>query len=145
MENVFVKYLSKQMSEPPGVMKEFGPVITSIQRFRLWRNRFSMFIERIKINKRNSLKMNPSDWTVISKEILEKSALELHSSQHMISHMFDSETRGFYAELIESFSGKYLHKRCQDKKYYWQSYKKIWRGRKCYNCGESRICIHQTY
>ena len=94
------------MLEPPVVKRDYGPVITISRDFGCGGTGFACSLKD-RINKYNKFKKNAEEWNVISKEILEKSANELHSSQHMISHLFDSETRGFYAEIIESFSGKY--------------------------------------
>lgn len=104
MENVFIKYFTKpSLLEPIVKRKELGPVITISRDFGCDALSFANKIKE----KLNSKPVRISEWMVINKEILEKSAKALNSSPHMISHLFNAEERGFYADIIESFSGKY--------------------------------------
>jgi cytidylate kinase len=101
MENVIAKYLTKFWTENHVHAKDFGPVITISRDFGCGGTKLACLLQD-RLNKKYINK-----WKVINREILERSAVQLHSKPQMISHVFNAEERGFYAEIIESFSGKY--------------------------------------
>jgi cytidylate kinase len=105
MENILLKYLTRSL-ESHDSTKEFGPVITISRDYGCGGTKLACLLADA-FNKKQSLKHNFNNWRVINKEILDKSATELHSKPHMISHLFDAEERGFYADIVASFAGKY--------------------------------------
>jgi cytidylate kinase len=105
MENILLKYLTRSLESQDNT-KEFGPVITISRDYGCGGTKLACLLAD-KINKKQSIESNFINWRVINKEILDKSATELHSRPHMISHLFNAEERGFYADIVASFAGKY--------------------------------------
>lgn len=101
-ENPFKEYLTKKYSQEDMSSNEAGPVITISRDFGCFAGIIAENLVN-KINKLNEESYQKSRWSVISKEILEKSAEELNTNFDKISHIFDAQKRKALQDLSESF------------------------------------------
>jgi len=100
MENIFVKYLSKQVKKKEAKVFEPGPVITISRQYGC----YATEIARKLAEKITEISNNP--WDYITKEILEESAKNLGTGKHEISHIFGANEKTFLSDLMVSFSTK---------------------------------------
>jgi len=106
MENILYKYLSSEKKiESSEDKKELGPVITISRDFGCDGNEIGSLLVGA-INKRIPAKSEYPKWKCINKEILTKSAEELHANSEKVLHFFKGEEKGYIGDIVNSFLDK---------------------------------------
>ena len=101
-ENIFLKYISNKYKDVDMLSKSAGPVITISREIGCLAGDVAESLTN-KINKKLEKYEVKRNWTWISKEILEKSANELHIKKEDIAHIFDGKARGLLEDFALSF------------------------------------------
>jgi len=100
MDNVFVKYLSKQAKKEKAKVYEPGPVITISRQYGCYGTDVAQKLAE------NISKLSTNPWDYITKEILEESAKHLGTGTHEIANIFGADEKSFLSDLVVSFSTK---------------------------------------
>jgi cytidylate kinase len=110
MDNFLFKYLSERLQEKQEKEDSLGslnPVITISREYGCWGNRIAELLCQ-KLLERSKLSELNQPWKWVTKDILEKSALDLKVSPEYISDIFDSKQKGTLADIILSFGSQYM-------------------------------------
>ena len=97
MENILSKYLYKNLNEGLIQKTELGPVITVSRDYGCEANVFAQSLVE-SINFKTNDKKNL--WKFINKEILDKSAQELHLNPLLNANLFTSKLKAFMVKLL---------------------------------------------
>jgi cytidylate kinase len=107
MDNFLFKYLSERLQEKEESPELLNPVITISREYGCWGNRIAGLLCQ-KLLERSKLSGLNQPWKWVSREILEKSALDLQVTPEYISDIFNSKQKGTLADIILSFSSQYI-------------------------------------
>lgn len=107
MDNFLIKYLSERLQEKEESPESLNPVITISREFGCWGNRIAELLCQ-KLLERSEHSGSNQPWKWITREIMEKSALDLKVSPEYISNIFDSKQKGTLADIILSFGSQYI-------------------------------------
>ena len=106
MENILYKYLSSEKRiESTETQKALGPVITISRDLGCDGNEIGILLVEA-INKRIPAKSGHPEWKYINKEILTKSAKELHANREKVLDFFKGEEKGYIGDIVSSFLDK---------------------------------------
>ncbi|HNW98425.1 MAG TPA: cytidylate kinase-like family protein [Bacteroidales bacterium] len=107
MDNFLIKYLSERLQEKEESPESLNPVITISREFGCWGNRIAEILCQ-KLLERSKVSGLNQPWKWITREIMEKSALDLKVSPEYISDIFNAKQKGTLADIILSFGSQYL-------------------------------------
>jgi cytidylate kinase len=107
MDTFLFKYLSERLQEKEESPNSQHPVITISREYGCWGNRIAELLCQ-KLLDKSKLSGSYQPWKWITKDILEKSALELKVAPEYISDIFDSKQKGTLADIILSFGSQYM-------------------------------------
>jgi len=107
MDNFLFKYLSERVQEKEESRESMNPVITISREFGCSGNRIAELLCQ-KLLDRSMLSGLNQPWKWVTKDILEKSALDLKVAPEHIADIFDSKQKGTLADIILSFSSQYI-------------------------------------
>jgi len=111
MENRLFEYMNRRVGGdfiPSGTQKEAGPVITISRQTGCGASRIGWGICE-ELNKRNLLLKSTGKWNLVSREILLKSAEELHLDPLSLKHVISDKDRGIMDQIVEALS-THFHK-----------------------------------
>jgi cytidylate kinase len=105
-ENLFQKYFDKRVHTGEFYYKEGGPVITISREHGCFARPIGEKLVE-KFNKRIERTSTTKLWTLVTKEILEKSAAELKTDPKRVETVMDAEENNFFDEMLESLIDQY--------------------------------------
>jgi cytidylate kinase len=106
MENRLFEYMNRRISNenlPAGLNKEPGPVITISRQTGCGASRIAWGV-CAEINMKLLQKNKSSKWNFINREILQKSAEQLHLDPMALQHVLNDEDRGIMDQIIDALS-----------------------------------------
>lgn len=106
MDNLFIKYMSeraKKAVSTDGNVENPGPVITISRQFGCPAERISEKLVRV-LSRRAQDSEGPSEWRLISKEIIEDSAKQLKLTPTLVNDLKEYKSRSFMDHLTMFFS-----------------------------------------
>jgi cytidylate kinase len=106
MENRFFEYMNRRIGGdliPEGTHKEQGPVITISRQTGCGASMIGWGICE-EINKMNRPGKPKGRWNLVSREILLKSAEELHLDPMVLKHVINDKDRGIMDQIVEALS-----------------------------------------
>ena len=107
MDTFLFKYLSERLQEKEETTASLNPVITISREYGCWGKRIAELLCQ-KLLERSKLSGLNQPWKWVTKEILEKSALDLKVTPEYISDIFDSKQKGILADILLSFDSQYI-------------------------------------
>ncbi len=102
MENILLRYMSGRANQN-NPNKVIGPVVTLSREFGCYATEIASMLAT-KLNVGRSDKMH--DWHVVTKEVIEDAAQKLETTPKDIEHIFGADEKGFFGDLVTSFSSK---------------------------------------
>jgi cytidylate kinase len=106
MDNILLKYMierAREAKEEKKAEKGALPFITISREFGCSARHISALIIK-KINEDTKIKQ---PWRIVSKEILDEAAKELHIDKERVKQIFSMEERSFLDQILDSFYDKY--------------------------------------
>ena len=103
-QNVFIKYLSKKY--PPVKPKTEGPFITISREYGCFALDLAEKV-RTKLDAGYPGDEEQPQWSILSKEIMDRSAEELRTNPEKISHIFDGKKKSILDDWMESMNKDY--------------------------------------
>lgn len=100
-----MKYMNERVLEDKKLFSESLPVVTLSREYGCYASQIAKILSE-ELNKMKK-KASIPEWQWISREILEKAAIELNQRPDDISHLFSAEKKGFLADIVTSFSKQY--------------------------------------
>lgn len=105
MDNFLIKYLSERHPEKKEAPRPLNPVITISREYGCYGSRIAELLCQKLLDRSNLLGLK-QPWKWLTKEILEKSAMDLKVEPENITHIFGAEEKGILEDILSSFTGK---------------------------------------
>jgi cytidylate kinase len=105
MDGFLFKYLSERLPEKEEAPRPLNPVITISREYGCYAKRIAELLCQKLLERSEHLELN-QPWKLLTKEILQESAMDLKVAPENISNIFDSEQQGILEDIIFSFGSK---------------------------------------
>ncbi|HAN77346.1 MAG TPA: hypothetical protein DCQ31_06010 [Bacteroidales bacterium] len=105
MQKTFIDYMINRLGTEPKVAQKTGKVITISRETGC--NASTIAEKLIKSINNSPASLNEPEWIVISKEILEESAKQLHVKPEQINYVFKTSGKSAMDEIFGAFTSKY--------------------------------------
>ena len=109
MENLFLKYMKERTGKPIDKgpdLSRVGPVITISREHGCFASSIAKMLAET-LTRKNILSGKDAPWRVISKEIIEQSAIELKLSPELTEKLTEKHSRGLFDNFAQLFSDSY--------------------------------------
>ena len=111
MKEDLLNYMNRRSQRLTTPTEEAGPVVTISREKGCPANSIAE-----KLAEKLSHKHKTEKWNWVNKDILERSAQELHMNKSRINHILHSEDKGFFRDLVLSFGEHYYESDVKVKK-----------------------------